>query len=159
MRPVHHNWPYNVRKSKKNDTLCFVFKWLQSFAAAVVVGSGVIVVVVINFLLSQTKSMRNNFKGRKAWLEMEAFKETNKQTNKQTNCKKSFTARSPKVWPPFVNSHSFMQTLANRNSRTVFSWLLSGLDLYERLWIIQKRSHFRTPCCKKFKACDIHSYT
>ena len=93
MRSVHQNWPYNIRKSKKGRILCFDLKWLQSFAVAVVVvvvvGSGV--VVVIYLLLSQTKSMQNDFKEREVWLEMEALK----QTNKQTNCK-TFTAREPK---------------------------------------------------------------
>ena len=28
-----------------------------------------------------------------------------------------FTAKSPKVWPPLINSHSFMQTLSNQTSR------------------------------------------
>ena len=67
-------------------------KWLQSFAVVVVVvvvvGSGV--VVVIYLLLSQTKSMQNDFKEREVWLEMEALKQTNKQTAKR------FTAREPK---------------------------------------------------------------
>ena len=92
MRSVHHNWPYNIRKSKKGRILCFDLKWLQSFAVVVVVvvvvGSGV--VVVIYLLLSQTKSMQNDFKEREVWLEMEALKQTNKQTAKR------FTAREPK---------------------------------------------------------------
>jgi len=41
----------------------------------------------------------------------------------------SFTARSPKGWPPVINSHSFMQKLINQKSRTVSSWLLIGLNL------------------------------
>ena len=56
--------------------LCFDLKWLQSFAVVFVVGS--VVVVVIYLLLSQTKSMQNDFKEREVWLEMEALKETNK---------------------------------------------------------------------------------
>ena len=65
---------------------------------------------------------------------------------------KGFTARSPKVWPPLINSHSFMHTLTNQKSRTVSSWLLIGLNLHERMWINQKRSHFWAPCCN----CDWH---
>ena len=49
-------------------------------------------------------------------------------------------ARSPKVWPPLINSHSFMQTLTNQKSRTVSRWLLIGLNLFQRMWINQKRS-------------------
>ena len=45
----------------------------------------------------------------------------------QPNC--SFTARSPKGWPPVINSNSFMQTLTNQKLRTVSSWLLIGLNL------------------------------
>ena len=116
MRSVHHNWPYNIRKSKKWHILCFDLKWLQSFAVVFVVGS--VVVVVIYLLLSQTKSMQNDFKEREIWLEMEALKQTNKQTAK------GFTARSPKVWTPLGNSHSSMQTLNNQNSRKASSWLL-----------------------------------
>ena len=68
---------------------------------------------------------------------------------------RSSTARSPKVWPPLMNSHSFMQTLTNQKSRTVSCWLLIGLNLYERMWINPKRSHSRTPCCNgsKIKIC------
>ena len=159
MRSVHQNWPYNIRKSKKGHILCFDLKWLQSFSVVVfvvfvvfvvvVVGSGV--VVVIYLLLSQTKSMQNDFKERDVWLEMEALKQTNKQTAKR------FTARSPKVWTPLGNSHSFMQTLTNQNSRTASSWLLIGFNLYERMWKNRKRSHFWAPCCNK--ACDIRSYS
>ena len=43
----------------------------------------------------------------------------------------SITARSPKVWPHLINTHSFMQTLTNQKSRTVSSWLLIGLNLHE----------------------------
>ena len=89
MRSVHHNWPYNIRKSKKGRILCFDLKWLQSFAVVVVV-VGSSVVVVIYLLLSQTKSMQNDFKESEVWLEMEALKQTNKQTAKR------FTAREPK---------------------------------------------------------------
>ena len=42
-----------------------------------------------------------------------------------------------------------MQTLTNQKSRTVSSWLLTGLNLYERMWINQKRSHFWAPCCNQ----------
>ena len=52
------------------------------------------------------------------------------------------TARRPKVWPPLINSHSFMQTLTTQKSRTVFSCLLIGSIQDERMWINQKRSHF-----------------
>ena len=45
---------------------------------AVVFVVGSVVVVVIYLLLSQTKSMQNDFKEREVWLEMEALKETNK---------------------------------------------------------------------------------
>ena len=61
-----------MRKSKKGHILCFDLKWLQPFA---------VVVVVIYLLLSQTKSMRNDFKERKVWLEMGALKQTNKLQN------------------------------------------------------------------------------
>ena len=155
MRSVHQNWPYNIRKSKKGRILCFDLKWLQSFAVAVVVvvvvvvGSGV--VVVIYFLLSQTKSMQNDFKEREVWLEMDALKQTNKQTAKRLQ------QGSPKVWTPLSNSHSFMQVFTNQNLRTASSWLLIGLNLYERMWKNQERSHFWAPCCNK--ACDIHSYS
>ena len=59
------------------------------------------------------------------------------------------TARSSKVWPPLINSHSFMQTLTNQKSRTASTWFLIGLNLHERMWINQKRSHFLAPCCNK----------
>ena len=62
-----------------------------------------------------------------------------------------FTARSPKVWPPLINSRSFIQTLTNQKSRTVSSWLLIGLNLYERMWINKKQAHFWAPCCSKIK--------
>ena len=50
----------------------------------------------------------------------------------------------------FSCSHSFMQTLTNQKSRTVSSWLLIGLNLYERMWKNQKRYHFLAPCCKAY---------
>ena len=56
-------------------------------------------------------------------------------------------SNEPKVWPPLINSHSFIQTLTNQKSRTVSSWLLIGLNLHERMWINYKRSHFWAPCC------------
>ena len=68
---------------------------------------------------------------------------------RQTEKKTPFTARSPKVWPPLIHSHSFMQALTNQKSRTVSSWPLIGLNLYERIWINQKRSHFWALCCKR----------
>ena len=49
-------------------------------------------------------------------------------------------ARRPKVWPPLINSHFLMQTLTNHKSRTVSSWLLIRLNLFQRMWINQKRS-------------------
>ena len=55
---------------------------------------------------------------------------------------------SPKVWPPLINSHSFVQTLTNQKPRTVSSWLLIQLNLYERMWISQKPPHFWAPCYK-----------
>ena len=61
-----------------------------------------------------------------------------------------FTARGPEVWPPLINSHSFMQTLTNQKSRTVCSWLLIGLHLYKRIWINQKQSLFWAPYCKNW---------
>ena len=45
----------------------------------------------------------------------------------------TLTKRSPEVLPPLINSHSFMQTLANQKSRAVSSWLLIGLNLHERM--------------------------
>ena len=57
------------------------------------------------------------------------------------------SARSPKVWPPLINSHSFMQTLTSQKWRIVFSWLLIGLILHETMGINQKRSNFGAPCC------------
>ena len=71
--------------------------------------------------------MQNDFKEREVWLEMEALKQTNKQTAKR------FTVRSPKVSTPSGNSHSFMQTLTNQNSRRASSWLLIGFNLDERM--------------------------
>ena len=54
------------------------------------------------------------------------------------SCLVVITARSPKVWPPLINSHSFMQRyLTNQKSRRVSSWLLIGLNLHERMWITQ----------------------
>ena len=54
------------------------------------------------------------------------------------SCLVVITARSPKVWPPLINSHSFMQRyLTNQKSRRVSSWLLIGLNLHERMWINQ----------------------
>ena len=44
-----------------------------------------------------------------------------------------------------------MKTLTNQKSRTVSSWLLFGLNLHERMWINQKRSHFWAPCCNRCK--------
>ncbi len=62
---------------------------------------------------------------------------------------RSLTARSPKVWPPLINSHSFMQPRSNQKPRTGSSWLLIGWWLHERMWINLKRwSHFWAPCCK-----------
>ena len=58
------------------------------------------------------------------------------------SCVVVITARSPKVWPPLINSHSFMQTLTNQTSRTVSSWLLIGLNLHERMWINQSGHTF-----------------
>ena len=55
------------------------------------------------------------------------------------------TAKSPKVWPALINSHFFVQTLTNQKSRTVSSWLLIELNLYERMWISKKRPHFWAP--------------
>ena len=52
-----------------------------------------------------------------------------------------FRARSPKVWPPLINSHSFMQTLTNQKPRTVSSWLLIGLNLCERMWLKIRSGH------------------
>ena len=69
---------------------------------------------------------------------------------------KGFTARSPKVWPPLINSHSFMHTLTNQKSRTVSNWLLIGLNLHERMWINQKRSHFWAPCCNCHCHCHLN---
>ena len=46
--------------------------------------------------------------------------------SKEPKCVTSSTA---------INSHSFMQTLTNQKSRTVSSWLLIGLNLYERIRI------------------------
>ncbi len=46
-----------------------------------------------------------------------------------------FTARRPKVWPPLINSHSFLQPPSNQNPRTGSSWLLIGWWLHERMWI------------------------
>ena len=60
-----------------------------------------------------------------------------------------FTARNPKLWPPLIYSHSFMQTLTNQKLRAVSSWLLIGLDLHERMWINQNQSHFWAPFCNK----------
>ena len=60
--------------------------------------------------------------------------------------------RSLKVWPPLINSHSFTQTLTNQKSKTVSSWLLIGLNLYERMWINQKLSHCWAPCRKSWLA-------
>ena len=57
-------------------------------------------------------------------------------------------AKSPKVWPPLINSHSFVQTLTNQKPRTVSSWLLIKLNLYERMWLRKKRPHFWAPYCK-----------
>ena len=48
------------------------------------------------------------------------------------------TARSPKVSPSLISSHSFMRTLTNQKSKTVSSGLLIGLNLYERMWISKK---------------------
>ena len=62
------------------------------------------------------------------------------------SAKVNFTARSPKVWPPLINSHSFMQTFTNQKSRMVSCWLLIGLNLYQRMWINQKRTDFWAPC-------------
>ena len=54
------------------------------------------------------------------------------------SCLVVITARSPKVWPPLIHSHSFMQRyLTNQKSRRVSSWLLIGLNLHERMWITQ----------------------
>ena len=51
------------------------------------------------------------------------------------------TARSPKVWPSLISSHSFMQTLTNQKSKTVSSGLLIGLNLYEGKWISETNGH------------------
>ena len=54
------------------------------------------------------------------------------------SCLVVITARTPKVWPPLINSHSFMQRyLTNQKSRRVSSWLLIGLNLHERMGINQ----------------------
>ena len=72
-----------------------------------------------------------------------------------TSKKKNKGRRKADVgWLPgkseFSCSHSFMQTLTNQKSRTVSSWLLIGLNLYERMWKNQKRYHFLAPCCKAY---------
>ena len=51
-----------------------------------------------------------------------------------------------------------MQTLTNQKSRTVFSWLLIGLNLYKRMWINQKRSDFWAPCCNDNSSNNNYSY-
>ena len=58
------------------------------------------------------------------------------------SCLVVITARSPKLWAPLINSHSFMQRLTNPKSRTVSSWLLIGLNLHERMWINQSGHTF-----------------
>ena len=50
--------------------------------------------------------------------------------HKQKIMDRSFTASSPKVCPPLINSN---KELTNQNSRTVASWLLIGLNLHERM--------------------------
>ena len=62
-----------------------------------------------------------------------------------------FSTRSLKEWPPLINSHSFMQTLSNQKSRTVSRWLLTGLNLCERMWIIESVYTFGllTPYCNR----------
>ena len=42
-----------------------------------------------------------------------------------------------------------MQALTNQKSRTVSSCLLIGLNLYEKMWINKKQSHFWALCCKR----------
>ena len=39
------------------------------------------------------------------------------EDHKQNIMDLSFTASSPKVWPPLINSHSFMKALTNQKSR------------------------------------------
>ena len=46
-----------------------------------------------------------------------------------------YFSKRPKVWPPLINTHSFIKALTNQRSRTVSSWLLIGLNLHERTWI------------------------
>ena len=59
----------------------------------------------------------------------------------------SYYSKEPKRVTSFNNSHPFMQTLTNQKLRTVSSWLLIGLNLHERMWVNQKRSHFCALCC------------
>ena len=68
------------------------------------------------------------------------------------------TPRSAKVWPPLINLHSFMQTLTHQKSRTVSSWLLIGLSLYERMWVNQKQAHTFGLIAVKGKSYSLHSF-
>ena len=71
------------------------------------------------------------------------------------SCLVVITARSPKLWAPLINSHSFMQRLTNPKSRTVSSWLLIGLNLHERMWINQSGHTFGLFAVKA-KSCYTH---
>ena len=51
-----------------------------------------------------------------------------------------------------------MQALTNQKSRTVSSWLLIGLNLYERIRINQKRSHFWALAVKKWSVAKTFPY-
>ena len=51
------------------------------------------------------------------------------------------------MWFPLIYSHPCMQTSTSQKSRRVSSWLLIGLNLYERMWLKQKRSHLWASYC------------
>ena len=78
--------------------------------------------------------------------------------SKQCKVALMFTARSTKVLPLLIYSHSFMQTLTNQKLRTVSSWLLIGLNLHERTWINQNQSHFWAPFFLSGKSLKLAEY-
>ena len=51
------------------------------------------------------------------------------------------------MWPPLINSNSFMQTLTNQKSRTVSSWLLIGPICTKNVNTSKASSNVWAPCC------------
>ena len=56
---------------------------------------------------------------------------------KKKRLKSNLYSKEPTSVTPLIKSHSFIQRLTYQKWRTVYSWLLIGLNPYERMWINQ----------------------